>query len=96
MMVERKRGTTNQRNRQRVLKRDNGLCVHCMAAGKVSFATEVDHKVPLCKGGTDSDDNKQSLCHACHSVKTARDLGKRPRNSVGVDGMPIGDHHWNR
>ena len=94
-MQQRVRGRAAQQNRERILKRDNGLCVHCTAAGKLTEATEVDHIIPLFKGGADSDDNKQCLCHACHSVKTARDLGKRPRTRIGLDGVPIGPHHWN-
>ena len=34
-------------------------------------ATDVDHIVPRSAGGTDEDRNLQSLCHECHSHKTA-------------------------
>src|SRR5512139_1919817 len=34
-------------------------------------ATDVDHIVPRSAGGTDEDSNLQSLCHECHSYKTA-------------------------
>lgn len=37
------------------------------------FATEVDHKVSLAKGGTHEDDNLQALCKSHHSMKTARE-----------------------
>ncbi|MBA3875608.1 MAG: hypothetical protein C0498_01505 [Anaerolinea sp.] len=33
-------------------------------------ATDVDHRVPKRAGGTDDEDNLQSLCHSHHSVKT--------------------------
>lgn len=33
-------------------------------------AAEVDHKLPLSKGGTDDKDNLQALCACCHSMKT--------------------------
>ena len=94
-MQQRVRGRRAQTNRERILKRDNGLCMHCAASGKLTKATEVDHITPLFKGGADSDDNKQSLCHECHAVKTAQDLGKRPRPRIGLDGVPTGPHHWN-
>ena len=32
-------------------------------------ATDVDHIIPRVEGGTDHEDNLQSLCHACHSRK---------------------------
>ena len=38
---------------------------------EVELATDVDHVVPLAGGGGSTDDNLQSLCHACHSRKTA-------------------------
>lgn len=34
-------------------------------------ATDVDHIKPKKEGGTDEDSNLQSLCHKCHSRKTA-------------------------
>jgi len=33
-------------------------------------ATEVDHKVPLARGGTNDEENLQALCKSCHSKKT--------------------------
>jgi len=50
------------------------LCVECDRRGRVSLATELDHKVPLFKGGADSDENRQGLCFDCHAVKTKADL----------------------
>ena len=35
------------------------------------LATDVDHVLPRRAGGSDSYDNLQSLCHRCHSRKTA-------------------------
>lgn len=46
------------------------LCSRCEADGRVVLAEEVDHIKPLAVGGTDSDDNKQALCKACHQKKT--------------------------
>lgn len=39
-------------------------------------ATDVDHVIPRKEGGTDAENNLQSLCHACHSRKTAREDGR--------------------
>jgi 5-methylcytosine-specific restriction protein A len=54
---------------------------------KKQFAEELDHIVPLFKGGTNDEDNLQGLCKKCHAEKTKRDLNLR--TGVGVDGWPI-------
>lgn len=74
-----KRGTRQERGygsewtrlRERILLRDKGLCQPCDYQGKVSPATEVDHIVPKSQGGTDDQTNLQSICSACHKIKTA-------------------------
>jgi 5-methylcytosine-specific restriction enzyme A len=45
-------------------------CEHCPA-----YATEVDHILPLSRGGTHDEDNLESFCKSCHSKKTARETG---------------------
>jgi len=50
---------------------------------------ELDHVVPLFKGGADVDDNLQVLHVECHATKTANDLGYRPKVAVGLDGWPV-------
>jgi 5-methylcytosine-specific restriction protein A len=49
-------------------------------------ATQLDHIVALDNGGTDTPGNRQGLCDACHEIKTAIDMGYRPRQRIGVDG----------
>jgi len=44
--------------------------------GQVVLATDVDHKVSKSKGGTSRWDNLESLCHTCHSKKTAKEDGR--------------------
>ena len=56
-----------------ILNRDAYLCQHCLADGRPTTATDVDHIKPKAKGGTDDDDNLQSLCRPCHDAKTAAD-----------------------
>jgi 5-methylcytosine-specific restriction protein A len=46
------------------------LCVVCGEP-----ATNVDHIIPLAKGGTNASSNLQSMCHSCHSRKTAKHDG---------------------
>ena len=52
------------------------FCAECSRRGRIVAATDVDHIVPLANGGTNADDNLQSLCHSCHSRKTADQRGK--------------------
>lgn len=56
--------------------REHPLCAHCLQAGRVRAAAEVDHVVPLQHGGQDDDSNLQSLCADCHAIKTAGEAGR--------------------
>jgi len=49
------------------------LCHECEKAGKLTPGTEVHHIIPVASGGTDRDDNLQSLCKSCHSRITAKE-----------------------
>lgn len=67
-------GARWQKLRAMVLRR-HPLCadpfgVHA-ERGEAVVATEVDHIVPLSRGGTNAMDNLQPLCKSCHSRKTA-------------------------
>jgi len=54
------------------------LCAMCLAAGRVTAATLVDHILPVRDGGELlSEANLQSLCTECHASKTADDLARR-------------------
>jgi 5-methylcytosine-specific restriction endonuclease McrA len=53
--------------RKAVLDRDMGMCRYCGAA-----ATEVDHILPVSRGGGSHMANLQALCRRCHATKTAR------------------------
>lgn len=88
-MVKRIRGRALQAIRARHF-RANPLCVHCHAKGIIKLATELDHIIALSHGGTNSDDNYQSLCSECHKRKTAIDLGYSVlRKAIGLDGWHI-------
>ncbi len=47
----------------------------CSTRGCPDPATDVDHVVSRRRGGSDRDENFQSLCHSCHSSKTAKEDG---------------------
>ena len=49
------------------------LCEQCQTQGRVTPAQEVDHIIPLERGGTHDEANLQALCKQCHSSKTARE-----------------------
>ena len=69
---------------------DEPLCRNCLANGRVTPTTEVDHIIAIENGGTDDRDNLQGLCTECHKDKTNRDSGYSPRIEIGLDGYPVG------
>ena len=62
--------------RKRILARDCGLCQECLRQGRVKavgdkpYSAWCDHIIPKAEGGTDADDNLQTLCRSCHKAKT--------------------------
>ena len=88
---ERTRGRKWQRIRARQL-RHHPLCAVCMEQGLVTQATEVDHITPLDQGGTDHEDNLQSLCTPCHVVKTQHEQGNRI-TGCDASGLPLDPNH---
>jgi 5-methylcytosine-specific restriction protein A len=50
---------------------------HCRRCGNP--ASDVDHIIPKRAGGSDDHSNLQSLCHAHHSSKTAKENRWRKR-----------------
>lgn len=51
-------------------------------------AKEIDHIIPLERGGTYADSNVQPLCKPCHEAKTALDRGYKSKAKIGLDGWP--------
>ena len=45
-------------------------CVYCGC--DISACNTLDHKTPISRGGTNTDDNMQLLCGPCNSQKWAR------------------------
>lgn len=78
-----------RRLRERILARDKYLCVACFKRGRLTEATEVDHLVPVSRGGRSEPANLQSLCVACHQAKTITENGGTPRKRIGADGWPV-------
>jgi 5-methylcytosine-specific restriction protein A len=68
--------------REFILRRDRYLCQACLKDNRYTEATHVDHITPKAKGGTDDDDNLQSLCRPCHEAKTTREAAEAQGREV--------------
>lgn len=90
---ERGYGRAWDRLRAQALKRDGYLCQPCLAMGRPTAATQVDHMRPKAKGGTDDLENLQSICGPCHADKTkieaAEAQGRKVKPTIGADGWPV-------
>ena len=80
-MTDRPRGRAWMETRERIALRDGLRCVSC---GRPWVASRdiTDHVVPRWKGGTDDDQNLQSLCRPCSDAKTAAEA--KERASLGL------------
>lgn len=74
------------------------LCAHCLKRGVIEPATEVDHVIPIDKGGEIYDlANLQSLDKSCHARKTRTEHGQKVNLGCDSDGLPIDPNHpWNK
>ena len=71
-----RRGYGGRWRRLRLMQlRREPLCRVCLEMGRTEPATDVDHIVPLARGGGNGLENLQSLCHLHHSQKTAQEDG---------------------
>lgn len=59
----------------------NPLCAECERNGRVTAATQRDHIKALSEGGTDTDDNVQALCAACHDEKSLQESIRAQRRA---------------
>jgi hypothetical protein len=64
------RSQLSQAKRFAILKRDNYTCRYCHRTG---VPLEVDHVIPLYKGGTNDDSNLVAACHECNHGKGIQD-----------------------
>ncbi|CAG4906198.1 HNH endonuclease [Paraburkholderia saeva] len=69
-------GSRWEKQRARILARDNGLCQPCLRDGRITAARHVDHVIAKAEGGTDVDVNLQSICVRCHKAKTAEESAR--------------------
>lgn len=57
-----------------IFKRDSYRCCICGASAEGGSRLEVDHKVAVARGGTNSEDNLWTLCFECNRGKGTHDL----------------------
>ena len=61
--------TLPRSERDAVLRRDHQTCRQCGARQEDGVRLEVDHIVPVARGGTNDPYNLQTLCRACNQTK---------------------------
>lgn len=73
-------GSKWRTRRQRIFERDKYLCQICLAAGRLTPVElhgprhgVCDHRIPTAEGGTDADENLQTICQPCDRTKTAQE-----------------------
>ncbi len=66
-----KRGSLPSSLRYKILKRDRHTCRSCGARAP-DVELEVDHKIPVSKGGTDDESNLITKCKDCNRGKGSR------------------------
>ena len=82
-----KRRQISGKTRQNVLMRDNYTCQICGATVKDGAKLEIDHCIPVSKGGTNDENNLQVLCQQCNREKHNRtDLLHDKRKLVELQG----------
>ena len=75
------------RVRQNVLMRDDYSCQICGATVKDGAKLEIDHIIPVSKGGSNKEKNLQVLCQKCNREKHNRtDLLHDKRKLVELKG----------
>lgn len=57
--------------REYVFQRDNYRCQGC-GLGRTETSLQLDHIIPLAKGGSNDLSNLQTLCQACNGSKGAK------------------------
>lgn len=80
------------RNRQLALQRAGYRC-QIRAEGCTARATQVDHVIPVSRGGTHVLNNLRATCKNCHAKKTAEE-GNNARQGLPADPEPQPRERW--
>lgn len=68
--TERRRINLSKYTKERIYKRDEGLCVFC-SVNVWGKQWAIDHFVPVRYGGSNKDENLNVACYSCHKYKRA-------------------------
>lgn len=68
---KKRRHSINKKIRFEVLTRDNFACQYCGRTPKDGVKLEIDHIIPVSKGGTNHIDNLKTSCFECNRGKRA-------------------------
>lgn len=79
------RSSAEYQRRRAAFLEANPLCVGCRREGRHVAGAEVDHVVPLHKGGAFWEENWQPLCRPHHEAKTADENATRRPAPPGAD-----------
>jgi 5-methylcytosine-specific restriction endonuclease McrA len=63
---------TGKRLRWSIFQRDGHKCTCCGKTAREGAKLEVDHIIPVSKGGTNNPKNLRTLCQDCNRGKAAR------------------------
>ena len=81
------------RKRKRIFKRDKYICQRHLVNQVYVFVElhganhgVLDHIVPLAEGGTDSDENLQTICQQCDKEKTAEESARAQGRGGKISG----------
>jgi 5-methylcytosine-specific restriction endonuclease McrA len=79
-----RRALMTSKLRNSIKARDNHTCQYCSVslAAEPHLLLEVDHVIPLSKGGSSTADNLQTLCWRCNRTKSNKVASARPVPAV--------------
>jgi hypothetical protein len=69
-MLQNERSKMTPSLRYKILQRDNFRCCCCGVSAKDGAILEIDHIVPVSKGGKTEESNLQTLCRTCNRGKS--------------------------
>lgn len=75
------RKSISKKLRFEVFKRDSFTCQYC-SAKPPKVPLEVDHIMPVCKGGKNNIDNLITACFDCNRGKSGNELTSIPQNLI--------------